>query len=195
MLYNRAMSTDYRRALETAVREYEALGAKRREIDQRLAEVVQTIGTLSRLCGLTPTVPIGLTDAIRLVVRGAGVPMTPTEIRDRLHAIGFDLSKYANELAAIHTILKRLNESGELLFVPGAPGKHRYSWNRATTPVALGPDIVAFMRDAANEREAMRASEDDVDPETETPATTARRPRAKTRAGHTRADRTRRTSR
>jgi len=149
---------DYRRALESATREYEDLGATRQAIDKRLAELAQTIGTLSKLIGLTPTVPLGLTDAVRLIMRG-GVPMTPVEVRDRLHAIGFDVSKYSNDLAAVHTILKRLNESGELRFIPRSPGKHQYTWNRPTTPVALGPDIVAFMRDNASERDAMRAGE------------------------------------
>src|SRR5689334_2850505 len=120
---------DYRRALEAAIREYEELGAKRHAIDTRLAELAHTIGTLNRLLGLTPTVPLGLTDAVRLVVRGAGVPVTPTEVRDRLRAIGFDLSKYANELAAVHTIVKRLNQSGELRFLPRAAGKHQYMMN------------------------------------------------------------------
>jgi hypothetical protein len=152
--------TDYRRALEAATREYEALGARRQEIDRRLAELAQTIGTLSRLLGLTPTVPIGLTDAIRLVVRGAGVPMTPVEIRDRLRAIGFDVEKYANDLAAVHTILKRLNESGELRFIARGVGTHQYVWNRPSTPVALGPDILKFMREAAAEREALNATDE-----------------------------------
>lgn len=151
---------DYRRALETAIREYEALGQQRQEIDKRLAEVAQTIGTLSRLCGLVPTVPLGLTDACRLVVRGAGVPVTPTDVRQRLQSIGFDLSKYANDLAAIHTILKRLNASGELRFIPrgNEPGKQAYVWNHGPHVVALGADIAAFMRDATVEREAMRAA-------------------------------------
>jgi hypothetical protein len=153
---------DYRRALATAIREYETLGAQRQELDKRLAEVMQTIGTLSRLCGLVPTVPIGLTDACRLVVRGAGVPVTPADVRQRLHAIGFDLSKYANDLAAIHTILKRLNDSGELRFIPRGndPGKHAYIWNHGPSIVALGSDIAAFMRDANLEREAMRAEKE-----------------------------------
>ena len=155
---------DYRRALEAATREYETLGARRREIDQRLAELAQTIGTLSKLLGLTPTVPMGLTDAIRIVVRGAGVPMTAVEVRDRLHAIGFDVSKYANDLAAIHTILKRLNESGEVRFVPRAPGKHQYLWNRPVTPVVLTRDIVEKMYENAAEREAMLATDDDPPP-------------------------------
>jgi hypothetical protein len=80
---------DYRRALETAIREYEDLGQRRQAIDSRLGEIAQTIGTLSRLCGLVPTVPMGLTDACRLVTRG-GVPMTPAEVRERLLSIGFD---------------------------------------------------------------------------------------------------------
>ncbi|HET9386061.1 MAG TPA: hypothetical protein VFO67_13000, partial [Gemmatimonadales bacterium] len=77
-------SDDYRRALEAAVKEYEALGAERHRIDTRLSELAQTIGTLTRLCGLTPTVPWGLTDACRTVLRNAGAPMSPSEVRDRL---------------------------------------------------------------------------------------------------------------
>jgi len=154
---------DYRRALEAATREYEDLAAKRQAIDKRLAELAQTIGTLSKLIGLTPTVPMGLTDAVRLIMRG-GVPMTPVEIRDRLHAIGFDVSKYVNDLAAVHTILKRLNESGELRFIPRAPGRHQYTLNRPTSVVALGPDIVRFMQENRHEQEAMRATDDDPPP-------------------------------
>lgn len=149
------MSHDYRPALSAAITEYEALGEQRREIDQRLAELAQTIGTLSKLLGLTPTVPLGLTDAIRLVVRGAGVPMTPVEVRDRLRGIGFDVSRYSNDLAAVHTILKRLNGSGELRFIARGPGQHQYVWNRGVSVVALGPDIVRFMRENALEREAI----------------------------------------
>jgi hypothetical protein len=154
---------DYGRALEAATREYEALGAQRQAIDKRLGELAQTIGTLSRLLGYTPTVPFGLTDAVRMIMRG-GVPMTPVEVRDRLHAIGFDVSKYANDLAAVHTILKRLNESGELRFIARAPGRHQYTLNRPATVVALGPDIVRYTRENRLEREAAQATDDDPPP-------------------------------
>ena len=136
---------DYRRALEAAVREYESLGQQRQDIDKRLAELAQTISTLSRLCGLTPTVPWGLTDACRIVLR-SGLPMTPMDVRDRLVAIGFDLSKYSSELAAIHTVLKRLNESGELRFLVGGPKQGTYLWNRPATSAALGPEIAELTR-------------------------------------------------
>ena len=157
---------DYRRALDAATREYEALGEKRRDIDQRLAELAQTMATLAKLLGLTPTVPMGLTDAIRLVVRGAGVPMTPVDVRDRLAAIGFDMSKYVNDLAAVHTILKRLNGAGEVRFVPRSPGKHQYTWNRPSTPIALTRDIVQKMYENTMEREAAAAETEPEPPVT-----------------------------
>jgi hypothetical protein len=124
----------YRRALDAAIKEYEALGDARRDIDKRLSELAQTIGTLSRLCGLTTTVPWGLSDACRTVLRNAGTPMTPVDVRDRLHGIGFDLSKYSSDLSAVHTTLKRLNEAGELQFVPSA-GRRAYLWH-APAPAA-----------------------------------------------------------
>ena len=170
-------NADYRGALAAAIKEYEDLGRRRREMDDRLAQLGQTIGTLTRLLGLTPTVPLGLTDACRMVLRN-GQPMTPVDVRDRLLAIGIDVSKYANDLAAVHTILKRLNASGELRFIPGGPGKHQYAWNRPTTPVALGRDIVSVMHDATHEREAMRATAvpDDSGGD-EAPPPRARRPK------------------
>jgi hypothetical protein len=157
---------DYRAALDAAIREYEALGREKGAIDDRLAQLGQTIGTLTRLLGLTPTVPLGLTDACRMILRH-GEPMTPVDVRDRLTSIGIDMSKYANDLAAVHTILKRLNSSGELRFLPGTPGSHQYVWNRASTPVPLTRDIVSARNDATHEREAMRVTavpEDGDDP-------------------------------
>ena len=105
---------DYRRALEAAVREYEALIARHAELDARIAQLQHSIAALTKLCGYEPTVPFGLTDACRLVLRNADAPLTALEIRDRLKTIGVDLDKYSNPLASIHTVLKRMHESGEL---------------------------------------------------------------------------------
>ena len=149
----------YRRALEAAVKEYESLGEERQRIDKRLAELAQTISTLSRLCGITPTVSMGLSDACRMVLRNAGLPMTPAELRDRLLAIGIDLSGYANALATIHTTLKRLNDAGELRSVntpgPRSAGevsvKTAYIWDRPPKAAMLGPDAAQVMREIAEQ--------------------------------------------
>jgi hypothetical protein len=150
-------SQDYRSALDAAIKEYATLEQEKRALDDRLAQLGQTVGTLTRLLGLAPTVPLGLTDACRMILR-RGDPMTPVEVRNRLTAIGIDMSKYANDLAAVHTILKRLNDSGELRFIPRTPGKHQYAWNTPTTQVAVSRDIVSVMHDATHEREAMRVT-------------------------------------
>jgi len=144
-------SEDYRAALSSAIKEYESLGEQRREIDKRLAQLAQTIGTLSKLIGLTPTVPMGLTDAVRLALRG-GVPMSPMEVRERLLAIGVDLSIYSSDLAVIHTVLKRLNEAGEIRLIPRANGKHQFLWAAPPTVLALGPEIAEYVRHTTSER-------------------------------------------
>ena len=151
-------SEDYRRALEAAVHEYEALGEQRQQIDRRLAELAQTMSTLSRLCGIVPTVSVGLTDACRLVLRGAGLAMSPTEVRERLKSFGFDLTRYTNDLAAVHTTLKRLNDAGELRFVarPGT-GEKAYVWDRPARAALLGPDIASVMREMDEKRKAPRS--------------------------------------
>ena len=138
-------SEDYRTALSSAIKEYESLGEQRREIDKRLAQLAQTIGTLSKLIGLTPTVPMGLTDAVRLALR-SGVPMSPMEVRERLLAIGVDLSIYSSDLAVIHTVLKRLNEAGEIRLIPRGNGKHQYLWAVPPTVLAFGPEMAEFIR-------------------------------------------------
>lgn len=138
-------TADYRAALEAAAKEYEALGEQRRQIDDRLTQLAQTIGTLSRLIGLTPSVPLSITDAVRLAMR-AGVPMTPPEVRDRLLSIGVDLSSYSNELAVIHTVLRRLNAAGEIRIIAKAGGKHAYLWAKPPKVIAIGPELAEFIR-------------------------------------------------
>jgi hypothetical protein len=105
---------DYRRALDAAVREYEKLSAERAGLDDRLAQLRHSIAALTKLCGYEPTVPLGLTDACRLVLRNSVAPLTALEVRDRLVAIGVDLDKYSNPLASIHTVLKRMHSGGEI---------------------------------------------------------------------------------
>lgn len=138
---------DYRAALDAAIAEYEALGRDRRKIDERLAQLAQTIGSLSRLLGYAPTQGLGLTDACRLIYRNAGVPLSPTDVRDRLRAMGIDLSAYRNEMAAIHTVIKRLNDGGELRFIAASPRKHLYAWQRPVKAVAIGPEVAQFIRE------------------------------------------------
>jgi hypothetical protein len=39
------------------------------------------------------------------------------------------MSKYTNDLAAVHTVLKRLNDAGEVRFIALDSGKHAYVYS------------------------------------------------------------------
>jgi hypothetical protein len=130
----------YRAALDAALREYETLLQQKADLDSRLAQVAESVGTLTRLCGYTPTVAYGLTDACKTSLRCAGVPMTPLDVRDRLQATGFDIDRYSNPLAAIHTVLRRLTESGEL--------RRRASRSRGVTYEFRSPERQAIAHPA-----------------------------------------------
>jgi hypothetical protein len=153
------VSDDYRRALQKATREYETLLAERARLDERLAKLAQTIASLMRLCNLTPTVSLGLTDACRMVLRAAGHPLTAVEVRHQLEAMGFDVARYANDLASIHTVLKRLSQAGQADFVPRAHDRPAYRWRRPPAALALSKEKAAALLDPSVAPTAMRRKE------------------------------------
>ncbi len=59
--------------------------------------------------------PLGFTDSVRNILSShPNHWVTPIGARDLLVSANFDLGKYSNPLASIHTILKRLAKSEEL---------------------------------------------------------------------------------
>ena len=60
--------------------------------------------------------------------------------------MGVDLTIYSSELSAIHTVLKRLNEAGEIRLVPRPGGKDAYLWQTPATAIAIGPEIAEYIR-------------------------------------------------
>ena len=66
---------------------------------------------------------MGLTEAIRWVFRQPlMLPLTPTQVRDRMAEMGYDLGKYKHEMPPIHNTLKRMKEAGEIKEVEGLGG-------------------------------------------------------------------------
>jgi hypothetical protein len=114
----------YKQTLETAKAEMGELLRQRKEIDARIGKLAPLIEYLSALCDQVlppPDLPmpseldLGLSDAIRLAFKSvAPEPLTPTEVRDKLRASGFNLEKYANELPPIHNTIQRLLKNGEI---------------------------------------------------------------------------------
>jgi hypothetical protein len=111
------------------------------DADKQIKQLQETIDSLARLCNvglaaqrlmpinfIEPDTRMGLADAVRKVVKAASSPLIAVEVRDALIAGGFDASEYSNLLASVHTTLKRLGQSGELLQVD-KDGKTAYKNN------------------------------------------------------------------
>src|ERR1043166_5002900 len=66
---------------------------------------------------------MGLTGGIRGVFRQPLLlPLTPTQVRDRMAEMGYDLSKYKHVMPPIHNTLKRMKEAGEIREVEAVGG-------------------------------------------------------------------------
>ncbi|MFI5095636.1 MAG: hypothetical protein ACHQIK_19575 [Candidatus Acidiferrales bacterium] len=61
---------------------------------------------------------VGLTEAIRSVLRLRNVPMTAGDVKNALDLLGFDFGGISNASAAVHNTLKRMTDTGELTFIP-----------------------------------------------------------------------------
>jgi hypothetical protein len=126
------MAFDYKTSYEEAKAELArvqiqklTLGRQIEECDRQIAALTQTMRAIAPLVGEEPppdvqiapdaeTPPGGMTDCVRALLKKATEPLTASEIRESLEAIGFDMNSYSNPLATIHTVLRRLTESGEV---------------------------------------------------------------------------------
>jgi hypothetical protein len=124
-----SVAASYAQALNAARRELDALLRQRDQIETRIARVRHTVAALSALCDEPTPVELGLTDAIRTVLRGSVEALAPTDVKERLDVLGFDLSSHANPLASVHTVLKRLVHAGEAETTEGYGGRMVY-WRK-----------------------------------------------------------------
>jgi predicted nuclease with TOPRIM domain len=117
--------------LSLLISEREELDAKRNVLDTRIYKLREAVMGLGSLCDKSPDaisrewpelfpdrIPpdIGLTDAVREIFKAyPNSYLSPVFIRDGMKTLGFELSKYNNVLASIHTTVKRLREQGEVV--------------------------------------------------------------------------------
>ncbi len=90
------------------------------------AEITSRINQLNQETQATAGQEMGLTEAIRWVFRQPlMLPLTPTQVRDRLAEMGYELDKYKFVMPPIHNTLKRMKEAGEIKEVEGIGGMGR----------------------------------------------------------------------
>lgn len=128
------MTTDslavIREALVAAKAEVQDLIAQRQQIDIRIAQLSKAVASMSVICHETApaytALPLKLTDSCHAVVATSNRALSPKEIRDTLIDRGYELGKYTNALASIHTVLKRLAGSARIQKIE-AGGKTLYA--------------------------------------------------------------------
>jgi len=127
--------------LSDLMEEIERIDERREEAIRRVFRLRHGALGLAALCGrkqLAQEFPelfpddiapdTGLTDAVRDVLKSNDpVFCSPVYIRDTLKEKGFDLSKYTNALASIHTVLKRLVRQGDAVDA-SRDGRTVYRW-------------------------------------------------------------------
>jgi hypothetical protein len=130
--------------LETSIAELGEAQTRAQELEERIADLRQTISVLSKLCGqedMDVEESLGLTDAIRLAFEKIGRGnVTPQEMRLRLETQGFNTRRYGNLLASIHTVFKRLEAKGEIK-VAGMRGDGKAAYTSANKFFLNIPDM------------------------------------------------------
>lgn len=121
-------ASDYRYARDKAKTELTKLLNRRSHLDKqlsetnaRISEVSKAVEALDLLVGdgdsfandlKLQLAGLNLTDAVRLVLQNSDAHLTAFDIHQKLRKAEFPLDGYVNPGASIHTMLKRLEESG-----------------------------------------------------------------------------------
>ena len=127
--------SDYKKTLDGIRSELEDLLNQESEFERRLTETrwrYEALGKAAQaLAGLLgedeEEESVGITDAIREILRSGEHIWQPIAVRNRLQREKFPLEKYQNPLAVIHSTLKRIEGQGEVKAVEH-DGKIYYKW-------------------------------------------------------------------
>ena len=124
-------------------------------LETELAEVKNNISHLETiLANLAPMAGfqedaesisgLGITDAIRVILRNSDVRMSAADVRKILNEKGFDLSGLSAPMASIYKILARLvNDSGEVEREM-EEGRVFFSWKRPVESSPITDEDIPF---------------------------------------------------
>jgi fibronectin type 3 domain-containing protein len=146
-MYNYDMANrSYRKALYQAKQELAHELVERQKSDQKVARLQALITQLQDLCaeqdqrrfwnGIERVVKTdlrgGITQTIRVLLKENALSMTAVELKAGIEAQKYDLTRFKNPLAVIHTVLNRLVKSGDVKIISQQYGKKTYQWISTT---------------------------------------------------------------
>jgi hypothetical protein len=107
-----------RKELAEITKERDRLTVKAVQIEQNIHNLNSLLVREAVLAGYRKFTAIGITEALKTVLRTHGKPMTAANVKLGLELMGFDLKHFKNPSAAVHNTLKRMHGTGELIFDP-----------------------------------------------------------------------------
>lgn len=133
------MAIDYLQLTQTSVLQLSDLVRARRDLDAKILRLQRQLrSTAAQLprkgqkavsSAPTPSMGcVGITDAVRRVLLTYPIWLTPVSVRDLLPCVGFDADRYKHPLASIHSILRRLVATGEVVRTDQLRDTTRYVW-------------------------------------------------------------------
>jgi hypothetical protein len=137
---------NYHRMLYEAKQKLARLLVERQKLDKEIAEVHAVVTKLQNLCAdqdqrnfwrgadrvIKADLKVGITEAVRVMLQENFFPMTAVDLKKQIEARKLNIHRYANPLAVIHTVLKRLIQSGDVRVVAPVNGLKAYQWVSST---------------------------------------------------------------
>ena len=136
------MTKNYHRMLFEAKQDLARHLVQRQKLDERIARRHAVVSELQNLCAerdkrsfdrridrvIKADLKVGITESARVILQENFFPLTASELKERIEARKLNVARYANPLAVIHTVLKRLVQSGEVRVVLQTKGNKAYQW-------------------------------------------------------------------
>ena len=120
----------YREALDRVWNELEEIKEQKKDLAIREAQLNETMKALMPLAGAWKAniSEYTLSNAVRFVFNGLAPDRTLSaiEVRTKLEDIGYNLTEYENPLASIHTCMRRMIETEELIVIKTEDNKKEF---------------------------------------------------------------------
>jgi hypothetical protein len=120
----------YKDALNRVWTELEAIKEMKKNLGLREAMLNDTLRALLPLVGtwMTDISDYSLSNAVRFIFNGLAPDrsLTPIEVRAKLEELGYNLGEHENALASIHTCMRRMTETEELILVTTEDKKKKF---------------------------------------------------------------------